>query len=237
MSVLNDLTNQKFGKLTAIKISPIKSKSGATWECICECGETVHVSSVNLISGNSKSCGCSKSSYAYKSRLKNGKVKDLKGIAFGELTAVKLSNKRSGTNPLWICLCSCGKEVEVIQENLINGHTKSCGCKSSRSTIGERQTTHGKSNTRLYHIWRGMLARCYSISTEQYHNYGGRGIKVCDDWLKDFQNFYNWAILAGYDETAPFGICTIDRIDVNGNYQPDNCRWVDMKVQACNKRK
>lgn len=90
---------------------------------------------------------------------------------------------------------------------------------------------HGKSNTRLYNIWTHMKARCYNKNDQHYENYGSRGIVVCDEWKHNFMNFYNWAMNNGYRENL-----SIDRIDVDGNYEPDNCRWVDVKIQNCNKR-
>ncbi|RRC92739.1 hypothetical protein EII25_03435 [Erysipelotrichaceae bacterium OH741_COT-311] len=137
---------------------------------------------------------------------------------------------------MWECNCDCGNKTEVIQENLLNGHTKSCGCASSKYTMGERMKTHGMSNTRLYYVWKAMKARCSNPNVEQYPNYGGRGIFVCAEWMSSFDNFKEWALLNGYDSNAEFGKCTIDRINPDGNYEPSNCRWVDMKVQANNKR-
>ena len=95
---------------------------------------------------------------------------------------------------------------------------------------------HNLHDTRLYNIWSGIKQRCYYKSHHDYKNYGARGIKICDEWLNDFKSFYNWAMANGYDENAPRGKCTIDRIDVNGDYEPKNCKWVDIKVQANNKR-
>lgn len=95
---------------------------------------------------------------------------------------------------------------------------------------------HGKRNTRLYNVWGLMKNRCNCITNDNYHNYGGRGIKVCDEWQNNFMNFYTWAMKNGYDETAKRGECTLDRIDVNGNYEPSNCRWVNSKIQSNNTR-
>ena len=96
-------------------------------------------------------------------------------------------------------------------------------------------TTHGKRYTRLYTVWRDMKLRCQNPKNKSYQGYGGRGICVCPAW-QDFDNFFTWAMTAGYNPEAPFGACTLDRIDVNGDYEPSNCRWVDMKVQASNRR-
>ena len=100
----------------------------------------------------------------------------------------------------------------------------------------KNKTYHGKSNTRLYHIYASMIQRCYNTNCNSYKNYGERGITICQEWLDDFMNFYNWSMDNGYDELAGFGKCTIDRIDVNGSYEPNNCRWVDSKTQCRNKR-
>lgn len=113
---------------------------------------------------------------------------------------------------------------------LSQGHTVSCGC-----YCREIHTSHGGSETRLYHVWRGMKERCYNRTHKAYPDYGGRGITVCDEWL-DFTNFRKWAMDSGYDENSPQWTCTLDRVDVNGGYCPQNCRWVDMTEQAKNKR-
>ena len=91
-------------------------------------------------------------------------------------------------------------------------------------------------NTRLYEVWEGMKQRCYNKNHRSYKNYGGRGIEVCEQWRSDFMSFYNWATENGYDENAPFGVCTIDRINGDGNYQPTNCRWASFKIQNNNQR-
>lgn len=232
-----DIAGQKYGFLTALHKHPVSAASGANWVCQCDCGETIVASYSNLKSGNTKSCGCKKTEFMIATRISNHPPRDLIGEKHGSLLVIQKSAKRSGTNPMWVCLCDCGKTTTVIQENLLSNHTRSCGCNSSRNTIGDRSATHRKSGTRLYHVWRSMKSRCENKNTEQYKNYGGRGITVCNEWRNSFFNFYKWAMSNGYDPNAKFGECTIDRVDVNGNYEPNNCRWVSMSVQAKNKRK
>lgn len=151
--------------------------------------------------------------------------KDLTNQKFGKLTTLyRLHNTHKKGGVHWLCLCDCGNLAEVRGDKLRSGYTKSCGC--SRVT-----TKHGKCHIRLYNIYYGMKCRCYNKNYKYYEYYGGRGIKVCDEWLNDFQVFYDWAINNGYKENL-----TIDRINTNGNYEPDNCCWVDRKQQTRNRR-
>ncbi len=154
-----------------------------------------------------------------------GKFQDLTGKKFHRLTPVKYLG-----NCKWLCQCDCGNTINVFTQNLKRNNTKSCGC-LNKELASQRMTTHGKGNSRIYHIYHGMKERCYTKSNSCYKNYGGRGIKVCDEWLHDFMAFYKWSMNNGYDDSL-----TIDRIDVNGNYEPKNCRWVTNIEQQRNKR-
>ena len=134
------------------------------------------------------------------------------------------------------CLCNCGNITSVDRSNLLRGGVKSCGC-YKKDYIKATKSTHGEAHSRLYNVWSSMKNRCYNRNEPEYKNYGGRGIVMCDEWLNDYLSFKKWAEETGYDKDAPKGQCTIDRIDVNGNYEPSNCRWITMEEQLKNTSK
>lgn len=156
--------------------------------------------------------------------------KDLKGKRFGRLVVIEPAETVNGKLH-WLCICDCGKEKTVASGALRGGRTKSCGClRYEMVSRGELHKRHGMSNTRLYSIWSGIKKRCDSKDEDNYHLYGGRGITYCEEWSR-FEPFRDWALSNGYSNNL-----TIDRIDVNGNYCPENCRWITVMGQGCNKR-
>lgn len=157
-------------------------------------------------------------------------VKDLTGRRFGRLVVIGRAESTKEGRARWVCLCDCGKTSVKIGKSLLNGHCKSCGCGEYENRVNN-VTSHRLSGTRLYHIWKAMKQRCYYPKHKDYHNYGGRGITVCEEWRKDYVSFHNWAISHGYKENL-----SIDRIDVNGNYEPGNCKWSTAREQRLNQR-
>ena len=158
---------------------------------------------------------------------------DLTGKRFGRLVVVSESSphysKGGSKQRQWNCLCDCGKEIITTTQNLRKGDTKSCECLKIEMNINNA-TTHGDSKSKLYSVWKAMRKRCKNTHNSDYKYYGGKGIKVCNEWDTDFESFKSWSLCNGYNPEL-----TIDRIDLNKDYCPDNCRWVDFKTQ-CNNR-
>lgn len=158
-----------------------------------------------------------------------GKLRrDLTGQKYGMLTVISRSADRgSGKKPTvkWDCVCECGKITCVTSSALLTGHTVSCGCKKIKHMESYKHMT------RLYNIWKCMRQRCLNPNNPNYKNYGSRGIAICQEW-EEYAGFKAWAIKNGYSDNL-----SIDRININGNYEPDNCRWVDDKTQANNTRR
>ena len=164
-----------------------------------------------------------------------GKKIDLTGKVYGRLVVVEEAGRNSKGKILWKCKCNCGNETIVIGENLKSGATQSCGCYRKEIEV-VASVTHGLSHSngkinRLYSIWIDMKKRCNNTKNKEYKNYGGRGIKVCQEWASEYMAFHEWAINNGYSKEL-----TLDRIDVNKDYGPENCKWSTWLEQGRNKR-
>lgn len=161
------------------------------------------------------------------------RYKDIAGQKFGRLTAVKRVGKDKHGHALWECECECGNKTLVPLNALHSGNTRSCGCLFIEVSKKGNHVTHGLSHTKTFRTWAGMKRRCNHPHCKDFPNYGGRGIRVCAEWVNDFQAFYDYvSILPHFNESG----YTIDRINVDGNYEPGNIRWASIKEQANNKR-
>lgn len=234
-----DLTGKRFGKLVVLEKAEYHVQANgrvrAQWKCKCDCGKEHITTGENLRSGNTKTCGCS---WTEKKGLQS---EDLVGKRFGKLVVDHLLDERNKNGRIqWWCVCDCGKE-KAISGHELKGGLQSCGC--LKTTLSDdirkkyrasRKSKMGLNNTRLYRAWVGMKMRCYNPHSPKYYAYGDRGITVCSEWIDSFDAFVEWAFDNGYKEEIKD--LSLDRIDVNGNYEPLNCRWVSAKRQANNKR-
>lgn len=206
---------EKIDKVTIVSYDKNKKK----YKCRCECGNIVYKDVETLKRDGAKhGCGC----------FGRANLNDLIGKKIGRLTV--LSSVFS-INKKWFyrCKCDCGKEKLISRNSLKQGDTLSCGCYKKECRKGINKI-HGMTGTRVHRIWVSMKSRCYNPNNKKYPRYGARGITVCEEWKNTFLSFYDWAMNNGYSDNL-----SIDRIDVNGNYEPSNCRWVTNKVQANNK--
>jgi hypothetical protein len=192
------------------------TKNNKKVHVLCECGNIKLKSWSDIKTGHTKSCGC---------LSKNGRIGvDLTGNRFGKLKVISRSETRNKyKDVLWNCLCDCGNSKLCTTGALQHGGNTSCGCTQGHPT-------HGDWALRVRRIWMGMIARCYSPTATSYHNYGAKGVTVCEEWL-DYFVFKEWAYKSGYEDNL-----TLDRFpDKKGDYGPTNCRWATYKQQANNK--
>lgn len=214
-----DITGNRYGKIVVISRAENLGRRPA-WNCSCDCGKQKVVVGESLRSGKTTGCGC------------NRTHENLEGLIFSKLTVIKETYKYKPGGFKYYCLCECGNTTEVTGERLKSGHTKSCGCLKVKK-IKEYSTKHGYcigGPAPEYKIWCSMIQRCYSPKTERYSSYGGRGIRVCTRWKESFSNF-----IEDMGE-RPSKNHSIERVNVEKNYSPENCKWILLSEQGRNKR-
>ena len=214
-----DETGKRYGMLVGIR--KVGSKDGAVWLYQCDCGNLKEAKASHVRYGQVRSCGCNKGNKGMKFH------KDLTGNKYGNLTVLREYEIARDEKIRYVVRCDCGREFVELGYFLTSGKITKCqSCANA---------THHMSYTKIYKKWVGMKMRCYSKNHPSYKDYGGRGITICDEWLKP-ENFIEWAFQNGYNENEDGWEYSIDRIDVDKGYSPDNCRFVNRKRQMRNRR-
>lgn len=225
MSRFKDITGQRFGMLTVLDRAENTAAGKARWNCQCDCGKSTTVVGASLMNGSTKSCGC------LSAKLAGDRNRgDLIGKRFGRLVVVEYRGSNAFQQSQYLCKCDCGKEKVVLAGNLTKGATTSCGCVRVEQ-VRDRSRTHGMTGEPEHIAWKAMIARCTNPAAENFSYYGGRGISVCERWATSFEAFF---ADMGRKPTPEH---SIDRIDVNGNYEPGNCKWATKSEQAKNTRR
>lgn len=215
------MTGKRFGALVAISPTEIKKNKAVCWLFKCDCGREKILPMSQVKYGAIKSCGCRINAKARKPKSQRVYI----GQTFGKLTVIQLMGRDKDNHFLSKVRCECGHEFVTRDTFLVCGSRTQCPVCSNKNIM-----THGLSDTPIYYVWQGMKDRCCNPNSKSFQNYGGRGITICEEWLNS-DVFIEWAIENGWKEGLQ-----IDRINVNGNYEPDNCRFVTPQENARNKR-
>jgi hypothetical protein len=224
----------KFAKLTVI--DEVAGSKRHRYKLVCECGTTIEREAHPLRSGQTKDCGCSeRGNRDDRGRLVANHIDLVPGTRFDRLVVVG-NERRVDKNYVVLCRCDCGREVETRVDSLKRGQKKQCGdharvvSDAQRAATGQKNKTHGLSKSAEYNSWVGMKARCLNPNNDRYDDYGGRGISICAEWVDSFETFLRDM---GKKPTAGR---SLDRINVDGNYEPKNCRWATAREQTQNRR-
>lgn len=212
-----------YGRLTVVKRAENTDKGQAQWLCKCKCGSNPIVEGSSLRSGNTTSCGCKRIESL---QLLPTQADDLTGQIFERLKVRFRGFNDPGGRAQWWCECICGNGKLIPGWRLRNNSTKSCGCLELENQINncnKRTVIHGLHEHPLYRKFQSIKARCYNIDNKSYHNYGGKGVKVCEEWLIDFKSFYDWAMMNGWEQGKEL---SVDRVNNDGDYCPENCRII-----------